>query len=79
MSSPESTSTTRHRYDRVAPIYDLSELLIERFAFRRWRKQLWNQVSGPMVLEVGVGTGKNIPYYPEEIRMTAIDLSERML
>jgi len=31
------------------------------------------------VLEIGVGTGKNIPYYPEDLRVTAIDLSPGML
>lgn len=31
------------------------------------------------VLEVGVGTGKNIQYYPDNINVTAIDFSEKML
>lgn len=31
------------------------------------------------VLEVGVGTGKNIQYYPNNINVTAIDFSEKML
>jgi len=31
------------------------------------------------VLEVGVGTGKNMPYYPAGIRVTAVDLSGQML
>lgn len=31
------------------------------------------------VLELGVGTGKNIEYYPEGIDITAIDFSEKML
>ena len=30
-------------------------------------------------MEVGVGTGKNLPYYPRDVKMTAIDLSPRML
>jgi ubiquinone/menaquinone biosynthesis C-methylase UbiE len=31
------------------------------------------------VLEVGVGTGKNMPYYPQGVRVKAIDLSGAML
>jgi ubiquinone/menaquinone biosynthesis C-methylase UbiE len=73
------TALTRARYDRLAPVYDLVEALIERFSFRRWRERLWSRVRGERVLEVGVGTGKNMPYYPSEAQVTAIDLSEKML
>lgn len=30
-------------------------------------------------MEVGVGTGKNIPYYPPDVKITAIDFSPKML
>ena len=30
--------------------------------YRPWRQKLWALVQGPRVLEVGVGTGKNMPY-----------------
>lgn len=43
-----------------------------------WRKAVWNEAHGK-VLEVGVGTGKNIQYYPENVEVTAIDFSEKML
>jgi ubiquinone/menaquinone biosynthesis C-methylase UbiE len=36
------------------------------------------QASGK-VLEVAVGTGKNLPYYPHECRIIAVDLSREML
>ncbi|MDZ7695001.1 MAG: class I SAM-dependent methyltransferase [Balneolaceae bacterium] len=52
---------------------------MEKFLFRNWRKQLWQQVEGPTVLEIGVGTGKNIPHYPDDIELTGIDLSPKML
>ena len=30
-------------------------------------------------MELEVGTGVNIPYYPKECRVTVVDLSEQML
>jgi ubiquinone/menaquinone biosynthesis C-methylase UbiE len=76
---PDLTTKTRSRYDRIAGMYDLSELPMERLFFSSWRERLWAGVKGPEVLEVGVGTGKNMLYYPDDVRVTAIDLSERML
>ena len=73
------TALTRARYDRLALVYDLMETLIERFNFRRWRERLWSRVRGEHILEVGVGTGKNMPFYPTEAQVTAVDLSEKML
>lgn len=74
-----ATEHTRSRYDVVAPIYDLMEWPVERWMFRHWRPELWDAVDGPEVLELGVGTGKNIPYYPRDVHVTAIDLSPKML
>jgi len=74
------TELTRTRYDRIAPLYDALEWTMELTRFRSWWQALWAQVhSGERVLELGVGTGKNIPCYPVGADMTAVDLSERML
>jgi len=80
-TSVDATATehTRSRYDIAAPVYDWMEWPVERGLYRSWRKTLWAEVDGPEVLEIGVGTGKNIPYYPEDVRVTAIDLSPGML
>lgn len=75
----KATVQTQARYNRIAPIYDLMETLIERLGYGRWREELWSQVDGEQILEVGVGTGKNMLYYPLGIRVTAVDLSEGML
>jgi ubiquinone/menaquinone biosynthesis C-methylase UbiE len=60
-------------------MYDAMEWFAERGAFSVWRRQLWAAVPAGLVLEVGVGTGKNLPFYPSGAQMTAIDLSDRML
>jgi len=73
------TVKVRRRYDRVAAIYDLMESPMERGSFSAWRARLWSQVKGPRILEVGVGTGKNFPYYPHNAEITAIDFSPKML
>jgi ubiquinone/menaquinone biosynthesis C-methylase UbiE len=77
--SEAETRKTRCRYDRISPVYDLLESLAERSKFSRWRRLLFQQVKGSNILEVGVGTGKNFPYYPPGREVTAIDLSEGML
>ena len=75
----EATIQTRSHYNRIAPIYDLMEAIVERFVYRRWRERLWSRVDGNRILEVGVGTGKNLPYYPKGVQVTAVDLSDKML
>lgn len=73
------TQLTRARYDRIAGIYDRLEKYTETHRFQQWRAVLWSRVRGPRVLEIGVGTGKNFPYYHHGWQVTAIDLSPRML
>lgn len=47
--------------------------------FHPWRQRLWSLVHGPRVLEVGVGTGKNMPFWLRTVEVTAIDLTPGML
>ena len=75
-SSPD---ITRKRYNRIAFLFDFMEAPMERFRFASWRRKLANRIAGSKALEVGVGTGKNFTYYPEEVHITAIDFSPRML
>lgn len=69
----------RQRYNRASLTYDVMEWPIERMAFRHWRRALLHNLWG-RVLEVGVGTGKNLPYYDyNKVQLTGVDLSEGML
>ncbi len=80
MTDQRQTSLTRARYDRLAPFYDTMEWVMERTSpVRVWRAELWRRVPPGRVLEVGVGTGRNMTWYPAGANVTAIDLSERML
>ncbi|PQJ36555.1 SAM-dependent methyltransferase [Salinibacter sp. 10B] len=76
---PAATAHTRHRYDLWASVYDWAEWPAEQLLFRKWREQLLAPVEGPEILELGVGTGKNVPYYPDDAQVTAIDLSPEMV
>ena len=69
---------TARKYDRFSRLYDLFEGPMEMEAFSKYRKMVLSFVEGK-VLEVGVGTGKNLPYYPEDVEVTGIDFSRGML
>ena len=73
----EQKDVTR-RYDRMAPLYDTYDVPMDWMGTRRRRRRLIAQLEG-RVLEAGVGTGKNIPYYPAEVEVTGIDVSAKML
>ena len=75
----KATETARKRYDRIAPLYDMMEGFAEVLNYGRWRRLQWRKVEGTDILEVGVGTGKNFPWYPAGVEVTAIDFSQRML
>ncbi len=72
-----ATAQTKARYDRFARFYDLFEGMNEK-RYKPWRKELWSRARGS-VLEVGVGTGKNLTYHPRSAQVTGIDLSDQML
>jgi ubiquinone/menaquinone biosynthesis C-methylase UbiE len=75
----------KKRYDRIAPVYDSLELIMEKGKMGDWREKLWQKVNkkidkdGMRLLEAGVGSGKNIEYYPERIEIFAIDFSPKMI
>lgn len=74
------TPTARQRrvWDRYAPSYDKQMAFLDRVPFGGGREWLAARASG-RVLEVAVGTGRNLPHYPAETSITGIELSPAML
>jgi ubiquinone/menaquinone biosynthesis C-methylase UbiE len=69
----------KNRYNRISKVYDLLERPMESIFMSQWREELIDKLEGKKILEVGVGTGKNLSYYPEGLDITGIDFSKNML
>ena len=70
--------TKRATYQRIARWYDLLDAPFERKRYQPLRPLLFESLSG-RILDAGVGTGRNIPFYPKGSEMVGIDLSPAML
>jgi ubiquinone/menaquinone biosynthesis C-methylase UbiE len=68
----------RRYWDRHSKTYDREMRFFDRVLFRDTRSWICEQVSGD-VLEVAVGTGLNLEHYPSDVRLTGIELSQKML
>jgi ubiquinone/menaquinone biosynthesis C-methylase UbiE len=71
-------TSTLERHQHIAPLYDLLHLPFEYRRYRRIRPLLFDGLSG-RILDAGVGTGRNAPFYPHGTRVVGIDLSPAML
>lgn len=65
------------KYRITSGLYDVLDYPWER-QYRLWRPRLLSDVSGS-VIEVGIGTGRNLPFYRRDADVTGIDLSREML
>jgi phosphatidylethanolamine/phosphatidyl-N-methylethanolamine N-methyltransferase len=65
-------------YEAVAGAYDRGMRPMERLIFRKLRRHIFPRVRGH-VLELGAGTGVNLPLYERGARVVALDRSGEML
>jgi ubiquinone/menaquinone biosynthesis C-methylase UbiE len=73
-----AVTSTRERYQRIAPLYDLLDFPFEYRRYRQLRPLLFAGMSG-LILDAGVGTGRNLPFYPSGAKVIGIDVSAAML
>ena len=77
-SHQEIKEGVKEKYNRFAPWYDFMVAVPEFLAIRALRRKILEKASGE-VLEIAVGTGRNLGYYSNNCRVTAVDLSRMML
>lgn len=65
-------------FEDEAPRYDRQMRFFERVLFGGGREWVCGQAEGD-VLEIALGTGRNLEHYPREVRLTGIELSPAML
>jgi Methyltransferase domain len=74
----KETERIRRIWEKQAPRYDRSVALWEKILFGDGRWWVCSQIHGE-VLEVAIGTGLNLAFYPDGVRLTGVDLSPAML
>lgn len=78
MSQQKETERVRKIYDATAADYDRGIASSERFFFGDGRAWACSQARG-QVLEIAMGTGRNLPFYPADVEITGIEISPAML
>jgi ubiquinone/menaquinone biosynthesis C-methylase UbiE len=68
----------RQVYNRIARVYDVLDLPFEYGRYRPIRQHMFNGLQG-RILDAGVGTGRNMIFYPENAEVIGIDISKAML
>ncbi|MEU4560420.1 methyltransferase domain-containing protein [Actinoplanes sp. NPDC023936] len=78
MQSSQSTAKSRKVWDKMAGRYDRDMRFFEAKIFAGGREWVCSRAAG-RVLEVAVGTGRNLRHYSPEVDLVGIELSPAML
>ena len=78
MSQQKETERVREIFDASAANYDKAIAFSEKLLFGDGRSWACSQARG-QVLEIAIGTGRNLPFYPAEVSITGIEISPAML
>ena len=78
MSQQTETERVREIFDASAAHYDKGMAFTEKLFFGDGRAWACSQVRG-QVLEIAIGTGRNLPFYPADVEITGIEISPAVL
>jgi ubiquinone/menaquinone biosynthesis C-methylase UbiE len=64
--------------EQIPWLYDLYMGLVDRLGFGRWRRWVVSGAKG-RTLEVGCGTGRNLPFYDDAVTVVGLELDLLLL
>lgn len=76
--APRKPDSVARVYDRIARFYDLYDAPMDWLGGAKRRQRVLSDAAG-RVLEVGIGTGRNLGHYNPAVRLTGVDISQGML
>ncbi|GAB4579532.1 MAG: class I SAM-dependent methyltransferase [Anaerolineales bacterium] len=74
----DETERVQRVYDQFAASYDGWMQLFDRWLVGDGRRRVVSQARG-QTLEIAIGTGLNLAFYPDSVQLTGIDLTPAML
>jgi ubiquinone/menaquinone biosynthesis C-methylase UbiE len=77
-TTEDPTVRARRVWEAMAPRYDRDIRFFEKVQFGGGREWVCSRATGE-ALDVAVGTGRNLPFYPAEVTVTGVELSPAML
>jgi ubiquinone/menaquinone biosynthesis C-methylase UbiE len=77
MKSRPQNFLLQKKYNVTAYFYDLLDYPWERI-YKKWRPTLVGDLRGK-ILETGIGTGRNLEFYHQDVELVGIDLNKHML
>ena len=66
------------KYNFISKFYDILDFPFEVFRYKKIRQISWKRCTGK-ILDAGIGTGRNIPFYPKNSEVYGIDISRGMI
>jgi ubiquinone/menaquinone biosynthesis C-methylase UbiE len=74
----DPTAKARRVWQQMAPRYERQMKFAEKHLIAGGREWVCSRATG-QVLEVAIGTGRNLPLYPAGVTLTGVELSPAML